>query len=127
MRKDQINFDEIRGFLEDFRKKNLERMLISEEIYDNEGKDIKRFVGKNFQKEVVNTKENFVVLFCDDPNSDSTKLVLKLFDFTREKLLSKSSEETPENAAIILNQLKFGYIDMLKNEVKSLLIILLHL
>jgi len=127
LRKDQINFDEIRGFLEDFRKKNLERMLISEEIYDNEGKDIKRFVGKNFQKEVVNTKENFVVLFCDDPNSDSTKLVLKLFDFTREKLLSKSSEETPENAAIILNQLKFGYIDMLKNEVKSLLIILLHL
>lgn len=102
-------------------------MLISEEIYDNEGKDIKRFVGKNFQKEVVNTKENFVVLFCDDPNSDSTKLVLKLLDFTREKLLSKSSEETPENAAAILNQLKFGYIDMLKNEVKSFLIALLNL
>jgi len=102
--------DAIKEFVEDFRKKNLDRMLISEEEPENNTGLIKKLVGKTFQKEVVYSKENYAVVFYENPEEQNFKTTQKLFELVNSQLQGSNTTE-PQT------KLKFGQIDMIKNEV----------
>jgi len=112
--KEKINTETIQEFVEDFRKKNVERMLISEEEPEDNTGLIKQLVGKTFQKEIVYSKESHVVVFYEDSEDKDFKTTIKLFELVNSQLQKQAADSSSEAQT----KLKFGQINMIKNEVQ---------
>ncbi len=91
-------------------------MIISEEEPEDNNGLVKRVVGKTFQKEIVQSKENYAVIFYENPEEQNFKTIQKLLEFVNSQLQGNSTE--PQTL------LKFAQIDMIKNEVISIEIFL---
>ena len=95
-------------------------MLISEDVPETQDGPITKLVGKNFRREVVMSKEEYVVLLYDQLSSQSTQTAYKLLKHINEKIVNISKLNiTYEGSGVPppKTDVKFGYIDMLKNEV----------
>ena len=102
----------LREFLSDFHNKRLERFFISEEVPDNKGKTINTIVGSTFKKEVIDSSDNYLIFMCPDLDEEIDCVKgLETFTATVETLHHFSNVKEAN--------LKFGIIDVAKNEVDS--------
>lgn len=95
--------------MSDFHNKRLERFYISEEVPNNEGKLIQTLVGSTFKGQVIDSRDNYLVFMCPDFAEEDCEKGLETFTEVVENLNQMS------NAKEI--NLKFGLIDVSKNEV----------
>jgi len=105
-----LTLNALREFLSGFHNKKLERFFISEQAPDNQGKLINRLVGSTFKKEVIDSADNYLVFMCPEfeEEADCHK-GLEAFTATAEHLNHFSNLRDV--------RLKFGIIDVAKNEV----------
>jgi len=98
----------LRDFINDFHNKRLKRYFISEEEPTSQQEtNLKKLVGSTFTPEVLDSRTNYIVFACDDFSNEPCKSRFEGF----EGVAKLGSMET--------YNLKFGYIDVSKNEVNS--------
>jgi len=105
-----LTLNALREFLSGFHNKKLERFFISEEVPDNQGKLINRLVGSTFKTEVIDSSDNYLVFMCPEiEEEEDCQKGLEVFTATAEHLHHFSNLREV--------RLKFGIIDVAKNEV----------
>ena len=105
--KDEIDQEFIKDFIDEFRKKELKQFYRSEKPLDNSEKWPLILVGSEFVKEVIRSKDNYVILFCSEKEEK--------FCLGAKKYLEKIALKIDKNNR---NIVKFAYFDIDKNEVR---------
>jgi len=96
--------EKIVKFMDDWKNEKLTKMPKTEHIPENNSGAVKKIVGKTFRREVLDSLEDVLVLFCYPSNLDCRK-----FDPIYNKI-----------ALNLLGKIKFGIIDPSKNSVENI-------
>jgi len=104
--KDEIIQENLKDFIEDFRTKQVKRFYKSDPVVDNTNNWPLILVGSEFVKEVIRSRDNYVVLFCSEFEKKQCKGARKFFEKLAERITLEDR-----------NKVKFAYFDMGRNEV----------